>query len=187
MTTTQQRLAEYIMAFYFENDCNYNSSLNFISIMESIDQNTRLPIDEIYRQTVLDPISQFVSFFPAINELISKRSKKLLDYDQIRTKSRKLVENPSEDPTKLTRIEGECSVKRGIYEDIHNRLLHDMPQLISLRDAYLQPSFECFHKIQVKFFNEFLDNLESVQFDTKAMGSQSQNILDQMKQLSICV
>lgn len=65
------------------------------------------------------------AYFPVVNEHISKRNKKvrpdypliiddyslslllqMLDYDSARSKLRKLIDKPSEDPTKLPRVRG---------------------------------------------------------------------------------
>lgn len=44
------------------------------------------------------------SFFPIINENISKREKKMLDYDAARSRLRKLIDKPSEDPAKMPKV-----------------------------------------------------------------------------------
>lgn len=57
--------------------------------------------DEVFRTTVLEPFGRFCSYFPEVNEAIKRRQKKLLDYDTQRSKVRKLIDKPSEDPQKL--------------------------------------------------------------------------------------
>jgi hypothetical protein len=49
----------------------------------------------------MEPLGKMNAYFPIINEHIAKRSKKMLDYDSARSKQRKLIEKPTEDPTKL--------------------------------------------------------------------------------------
>jgi hypothetical protein len=46
-----------------------------------------------------------VNYFGDVNDLIKKRSNKLLDYDAARTKARKLAEKPSDDPSKLPKVD----------------------------------------------------------------------------------
>ena len=60
--------------------------------------------DQPFRTTVLDPLGKMNAYFPVINEHISKRNKKLLDYDAARSKVRKLTDKPSDDPTKLPKV-----------------------------------------------------------------------------------
>lgn len=58
----------------------------------------------MFRGTLLDPLNLFIHHFSEVNEVIKKRNNKLLDYDAARTKVRKLVDKPSEDPTKLPKV-----------------------------------------------------------------------------------
>nr|OQO27168.1 hypothetical protein B0A51_04428 [Rachicladosporium sp. CCFEE 5018] len=69
-------------------------------------------MDFIYRTTVLEPINRFCAYFPDINECIKKRNHKLLDYDSVRARVRKLTEKPDKDPGKLPRTEKEAEMVR---------------------------------------------------------------------------
>lgn len=53
---------------------------------------------------MLEPLGRYVSYFPEVNEAIRRRQKKLLDYDSSKTKVRKLVDRPSDDPQRLPRV-----------------------------------------------------------------------------------
>ncbi|KAK1052500.1 BAR adaptor protein Hob3 [Friedmanniomyces endolithicus] len=80
-------------------------------------------MDYVYRTTVLEPISRFCAYFPDINECIKKRNHKVLDYDSVRARVRKLTEKPDKDPSKLPRTEKEAEMVsinaflRESYED----------------------------------------------------------------------
>ena len=60
--------------------------------------------DNNYIKTVLNPFNQLGVNFPTVNQLITKRENKLLDYDECKSKVDKLVEKPSNDPTVLNRV-----------------------------------------------------------------------------------
>jgi hypothetical protein len=88
-------------------------------------------MDFVYRTTVLEPINRFCAYFPDINECkcgrnsaakatnerererltrypgIKKRNHKMLDYDSMRSKVKRLTEKPDKDPAKLPRTEKE--------------------------------------------------------------------------------
>ena len=84
-------------------------------------------MDYIYRTTVLEPINRFCAYFPDVNECkwktsvsrtkhsrrltgragIKKRNHKMLDYDSMRSKVKRLTEKPDKDPAKLPRTEKE--------------------------------------------------------------------------------
>ncbi|KAK4501140.1 hypothetical protein PRZ48_006946 [Zasmidium cellare] len=67
-------------------------------------------IQYVYRTTVLEPINRFCAYFPDINECIKKRNHKMLDYDSMRSKVKKLTEKPDKDPSKLPRTEKETEM-----------------------------------------------------------------------------
>ncbi|KAM0705266.1 hypothetical protein Q7P35_008056 [Cladosporium inversicolor] len=77
-------------------------------------------MDFIYRTTVLEPINRFCAYFPDINECIKKRNHKMLDYDSMRSKVKRLTEKPDKDPAKLPRTEKEqdmVSLSHFLYPD----------------------------------------------------------------------
>ncbi|KAK3717295.1 BAR adaptor protein Hob3 [Vermiconidia calcicola] len=67
-------------------------------------------MEHLYRTTVLEPINRFCAYFPDINECIKKRQGKMLDYDAMRAKVKKLTEKPDKDPGKLPRTEKETEM-----------------------------------------------------------------------------
>lgn len=116
-----------------------------------------------HRATVLEPISRFCAYFPDINECIKKRNNKLLDYDSMRSKVKRLVEKPDKDVTKLPRAEKEAEMAKQAYEQLNEQLLDELPQLIDMRVPYLDPSFEALVKIQLRFCAEAYSRMAQVQ------------------------
>lgn len=104
MTLAQQRISETLMQFYDETSPLCQLSMKFAETSRHLDQEVRTTMDNEYRVTVLEPLGRLASYFPDINEAIKRRSKKLLDYDSVRSKVRKLVEKPSEDHDKLPKV-----------------------------------------------------------------------------------
>jgi bridging integrator 3 len=123
----------------------------------------RVRIYWLCRTTVLEPISRFCAYFPDINECIKKRNNKLLDYDAVRSRVKKLVEKPDKDVTKLPRTEREAEVAKQAYEQLNEQLFTELPQLIDLRVPYLDPSFEALVKIQLRFCAEAYSRMAQVQ------------------------
>ena len=50
------------------------------------------------------PTCDRTQLFPDVNDGIKRRENLMLDYDELRTKVKKLVEKPSQDPTKLPMV-----------------------------------------------------------------------------------
>ena len=94
---------------------------------------------------------------------IKKRGHKLLDYDALRAKVKKLTEKPDKDVTKLPRAEKEMEMSKAAYDQLNEQLCSELPQLIDLRVPYLDPSFEALVKIQLRFCAEAYSRMAQVQ------------------------
>lgn len=183
MTASQMRIAETIDAFYGDAGTRDGVSRSYKQAVEDLDTETIKALDGPYRYayaycplwyfrwtiadhtraTVLDPISRWCAYFPDINECIKKRNHKLLDYDAMRSKVKKLVEKPDKDATKLPRTERETELAKQAYEQLNEQLFTELPQIIDLRVPYLDPSFEALVKIQLRFCAEAYSRMAQVQ------------------------
>jgi amphiphysin len=82
MMVSQMRIAETIDAFYGELGA------------EDLDAESSQTLNGPYLITVLESISRFCVYFPDVDECIKKRSRKLLEYDALRAKVKRLIEKP---------------------------------------------------------------------------------------------
>jgi len=195
MTASQMRIAETIDAFYGDSGANDGVSRSYKQAVEDLDAETIKALDGPYRTTVLEPIFRFCAYFPDINECIKKRNHKLLDYDAMRAKVKKLVEKPDKDVTKLPRAEKECEMAKSAYEQLNDQLSTELPQLIDLRVPYLDPSFEALVKIQLRFCAEAYSRMAQVQqyldADTRDqyanghLDARVEQVLQEIRELSI--
>ncbi|KAL8283125.1 hypothetical protein RQP46_005903 [Phenoliferia psychrophenolica] len=164
--------------------------------VEEMEGSVARGIDAPYRATVLDPVGKLCSYWPEVNNAISKRNKKLLDFDSARTKVRKLTEKPADDPSKLDKAEQELEQATEIFEMMNNQLMSDLPQLLDLRIPYLDPSFECMVRIQSHFATDGYEKLGGVQryfaegvredYAAGGLDAQVEGCLQEMRELSIC-
>ncbi|EPX74214.1 BAR adaptor protein Hob3 [Schizosaccharomyces octosporus yFS286] len=180
MTASQTRIANTIDAFYGDAGSKDGVSAYYRQVVEDLDADTVKELDGPFRTTVLEPISRFCSYFPDINAAITKRNHKLLDHDAMRAKVQKLVDKPSSDSSKLPRTEKDAANAKDIYETLNNQLITELPQLISLRVPYLDPSFEALVKIQLRFCREGYEKMAQVQqyFDSSVREDYSNGMLD---------
>lgn len=104
----------------------------------------------VYRTTVLEPINRFCNYFPDINECtyhqrvlvsdanmligIKKRQHKMLDYDALRAKVKKLTEKPDKDPGKLPRTEKETEMV-GLHKTLSVDPFNACPKPADTRDS----------------------------------------------------
>jgi hypothetical protein len=195
MTASQMRIAETIDAFYGDSGATDGVSRSYKQAVEDLDAETIKALDGPYRTTVLDPITRFCAYFPDVNEAIKKRAHKLLDYDALRAKVKKLAEKPDKDATKLPRTEKEMEMAKAAYEQLNEQLSTELPQLIELRVPYLDPTFEALVKIQLRFCAEAYSRMAQVQqyldADTRDQYAEGQldarveQVLQEIRELSI--
>ncbi|EGF82066.1 hypothetical protein BATDEDRAFT_18962 [Batrachochytrium dendrobatidis JAM81] len=190
-TVAQQRIAEIIDGFYDESSKLHNAGRLYRDATNRMDEEIRTELDANYRITVLEPVGKLIGVFPEFNDAIKKRSKKLLDYDRLRSSARKLVDKPSDDTSKLPKAEAEANQARNIYENINRQLLTDIPELINMRVAYLNPSFEAIVKSQLAFNEGAFHKLDGIKtafpegFE-RGLEGRVEGVLQQMRELSIC-
>lgn len=120
----------------------------------------------------------------------------LLDFDAARTKHRKLIDKPSDDPSKLPRAEKEMEDAKAIFEAMNTQLMEELPQLVDLRIPYLDPSFEAMIRMQAKFAEEGYEKMGGVQryfaegvreeYADGQLDAQVEGVLQEMRELSIC-
>jgi len=195
MTASQLRIAESIDAFYGDAGVRDNVAKHYLNTVTELDQQTMKELDEPFRETVLEPIMRFTSYFVDINEAIKKREHKLLDYDRLRAKTQRLVERPSKDVTKLPIAEREEAHAREAYTQLNDQLTAELPQVVDMRVPYLDPSFEALVKIQLKFCTESYTRLAEVQqflepqvrdeYANGQLDSYVEQTLMQMRELTI--
>ncbi|PRT55006.1 Protein hob3 [Wickerhamiella sorbophila] len=163
MTSAQVKIAEVIDVFYGDSGASDDVSTRYLTAVRELDSETVKELDEPYRECVLEPITRFTSYFVDVNEAIKKRSHKLMDYDKLRAKTKKLIDKPSDDSGKLPLAEREENQAREIYTHLNDQLTAELPQLIDFRVPYLDPSFEALVKIQLRFCQEAYTRLAEVQ------------------------
>ena len=195
MTASQTRIAETIDAFYGDAGTRDGVSKYYLTAVQELDSETVKALDGPFRETVLEPISRFCSYFQDIDEAVKKRNHKLMDYDALRSKVRKLTEKPSDDPSKLPRLEKELQMSKEVYDQLNGQLTAELPQLIDLRVPYLDPSFEALVKIQLRFCTESYTRLAQVQqyldastreeYANGQLDSRVEQVLLEMRELSI--
>lgn len=199
VTASQVTIAETVSNLYEESKQGgsvYSNVGNYyLQCVREIDEETVKQVDEPFRETILDPITKFANYFGEIDEAIKKRAHKKTDYDQCKSKVRRLIDKPAKDAGKLPRAEKELAVAKDIFEDLNEQLKAEMPQLISLRVPFYDPSFESLVKIQLKFCTEGYSRLAQVQqyLDQASRDDYANGVLDgkiddlllQMNSLSI--
>ncbi|KAF5351993.1 hypothetical protein D9756_007627 [Leucocoprinus leucothites] len=199
MTSAQTRIAETLETFYTAADRSSEGAMAghaYKRSVDDLDTSFTRELDGPYRTTILEPLGKMCAYFPIVNEHISKRNKKMLDYDSTRSKLRKLIDKPSEDPTKLPRAQQEHDESKELFDLLNEQLISELPQLLDLRVPYFDPSFEAMIRMQAKFAEEGYEKLSGVQryfadnvrddYAAGQLDAQVEGVLQEMRELSIC-
>jgi len=196
IASNQVKIAERIDVFYGTADRMADGAMAAAAYKRSTEELDANDMEQAFRTTVLEPTGRMVSYFPAINALIDKRNKKLLDYDAARSKLRKLEGKPDNDPTRLPRAEKDHEDAKEVFEIINEQLIAELPQFIDLRVPYFDPSFEAMVRLQCKFAESGYETLGGVQryfpdnvrddYAAGQLDAQVEQALQEMKDLAIC-
>lgn len=164
LASAQASVGEVLAGFYGKEEHNvahlYHTTMKDL-LVAGLDE-----LEQPYLQTVLNPIERFNSYYVDVNEAIKKRAHKKLDYDLLKTKVRKLVDHPSEDPAyepKLKDSQAQLEDAEATYTKLNAQLKDELPRLVEMRVPYLNPLFEAFVKVQLRFFNNNYAKLNDVQ------------------------
>ncbi|TFL03111.1 hypothetical protein BDV98DRAFT_565418 [Pterulicium gracile] len=199
MTSAQARIGETLSLFYGGPDQNSDGAMAEHAYKRSVDDMDSAFTRELevpYRTCISEPTGKMCAYFPIVNEHIAKRNKKMLDYDSARSKVKKLIDKPSEDPTKGPRAEQEYEEAKQLFDLLNDQLVTELPQFMDLRVPYFDPSFEAMIRMQAKFAEEGYEKLSGVQryfqdhvrddYAAGQLDAQVEGALQEMRELSIC-
>lgn len=113
-------------------------------------------------------------------EAVKKRSNKLLDYDQARSKSKR----NTPDLSKQQRAEAEEQAVRQAFDQIDEALRHDLPILYQATDGMLDESTRAAMILQGLLVNEVFDGLSFVP-EPQESNMEIGRAIDKIKSLQI--
>ncbi|KIY44517.1 BAR-domain-containing protein [Fistulina hepatica ATCC 64428] len=199
MSVAQTNIADNLESFYGASDRASDGAMAahaYRRAAEELDSGITKDLETAYRSAISEPVGKMCAYFPTVNEHIAKRNKKMLDYDAARSRLRKLIDKPSDDPTKLPKAQQENDETKEIFDVLNDQLIAELPALLDLRVPYFDPSFEAMIRMQCKFAEEGYEKLSGVQqyFDDKVrddyaagqLDAQVEGVLQEMRELSIC-
>ncbi|KAF9229958.1 BAR-domain-containing protein [Melanogaster broomeanus] len=190
MTGAQARLSDTITTFYGASDRTSEGAMAghaFKSAIEDLDGSVQRELDAPYRTCIQEPLGKINAYFPVINEhyieteqegvASSARPRssltsvvlKLLDYDAARSKLRKVVDKPSEDPTKLPKAQQEHDDAKEVFEMLNDQLVTELPQLLDSPRAckFAEDGYEKMGAVQRYFPDNVRDDYAAGQLDAQ--------------------
>lgn len=198
LTNAQAAMAEVTAGFYGA-DRN-NVAHEYSAAMRDVADQSLEALNEPFMQTVLNPIERFNGYYVDVNDAIRKRANKKLDHDALQGKLRRLVANPKDEPAfelKMLELQQQLAAAELQYDKLNAQLKDELPRFVELRVPYLNPLFELFVKIQLRFFADNYEHLNDVQkrldaqtrldFVSGALEKKMDAVLAKIKELNIAV
>lgn len=196
LATVQENMA-LILAGFHGTQQNTVAQL-YHTAMEDLSKLTINDLEYPYFHTVLGPLEKFNTHCVQLNHAIKKRYWKKADLEAILLKRKELEDFQMDDSSyqlDVADIEAELEERRKSYEYFNELLKTELPKLVEMRIPYLNPLFEAFVKIQLRFFNENFQKISDVQalldeesrqsFIDGAYEVKMDEILAQINQLTI--
>ncbi|KAJ1644647.1 BAR adaptor protein Hob3 [Coemansia asiatica] len=194
MTNSQHALSRNLSAFLLDVQRPQDYQAAYRQAAQSIDQVAQPQFDEVYMHTVLQPMAQFCGYLPEFNKAIKKRKDLATDLERAR-KALAKEQTKGQDPMSIERAEMDVQYAEEAFNVMNKTLIGEIPKLINSRVYVVDPSFEAFVKSQLQFFNDSLQQMDSVArylppqggpSDDRVLDQRIGDVMAQVRSLSIC-
>jgi hypothetical protein len=101
----------------------------------------------VYQEVILMPLDRCIAQMQALEEALKKRAKKLLDYDDARSRAMKLESKTTADGRKVEKAKAEETQARIVFESLQNEIVQALPKINQSREMVLAQARECFRDI----------------------------------------
>ncbi|XP_037534612.1 bridging integrator 2b isoform X2 [Nematolebias whitei] len=147
---TSRRLSQTLKDVY-EVDWNGVEDLAVITESENLLLND---YEEKLNDQVVRTMENYTSQFPEVKERVSKRGRKLVDYDSARHHLEALQSTKKKDEVKISKAEEEFNKAQAVFEEINNELREELPALHQSRIGCYVTVFENISNLRDVFYKE---------------------------------
>ncbi|XP_052804232.1 bridging integrator 2-like isoform X2 [Mya arenaria] len=103
---------------------------------------------------VQEPLTKYLTNFPGIKLRISKRGRKLTDYDNAKHNLEVLQNGKKKDDAKVTKAQEDLEQAQKIYDDLNNELHQELPEFYDSRVRFYGSLFESLFTAENVFQSE---------------------------------
>ncbi|KAJ3104089.1 hypothetical protein HDU97_009538 [Phlyctochytrium planicorne] len=146
-----------------------------------------LPDLEVIERRLVMPTAELMQLIERVKRFIIKRGHKLLDYDRHKDSVKKLKEKQDRtatDERTIGKYEGYLDQASREYNGINNLLKQQIPVLLSLKSAFMDPCFLTLYWYQLRVFRTLADGsrqLMSNKFYIQSTGDLNPPTADQFQ------
>lgn len=115
-------------------------------------------LEETIKESVMVPLEQYLGQFSEMRDKISKRGRKLVDFDSKRHSFETLQQSQQGKPsdTKLMKNRDQLDEARRVYETLNNELHEELPALYDNRLPFLITIFQRFFASHIAYHSDHL-------------------------------
>uniref|UniRef100_A0A3B4C5Z6 BAR domain-containing protein n=1 Tax=Pygocentrus nattereri TaxID=42514 RepID=A0A3B4C5Z6_PYGNA len=150
MHETSKRLSQTLKEIY-ESDWQGLEDLSVIMESEDLLWND---YEEKLSDQVIRTMENYTSQFPDVKERVSKRGRKLVDYDSARHHLEALQNAKKKDEAKIAKAEEEFNKAQSVFEDINKELREELPVLYQSRIGCYVTMFQNISNLRDVFYKE---------------------------------
>ncbi|XP_031731808.1 bridging integrator 2b isoform X2 [Anarrhichthys ocellatus] len=147
---TSKRLSQTLREVY-EPDWNGMEDLAVITESEDLLWND---YEEKLSDQIVRTMENYTSQFPEVKERVSKRGRKLVDYDSARHHLEALQSAKKKDEAKIAKAEEEFNKTQGVFEELNNELREELPVLYQSRIGCYVTVFQNISNLRDVFYKE---------------------------------
>ncbi|KAM8868096.1 bridging integrator 2b [Synchiropus picturatus] len=147
---TSKRLSQTLRDVY-EPDWNGAEDLPDITDSEDLLWND---FEEKLNDQIVRTMENYTSQFPEVKERVSKRGRKLVDYDSARHHLEALQSAKKKDDAKISKAEEEFTKAQNVFEEINNELREELPVLYQSRIGCYVTVFQNISNLRDVFYKE---------------------------------
>ncbi|KAM6946908.1 bridging integrator 2b isoform 1-T1 [Lycodopsis pacificus] len=147
---TSKRLSQTLTEVY-EPDWNGMEDLAGITNSEDLLWND---YEEKLSDQIVRTMENYTSQFPEVKERVSKRGRKLVDYDSARHHLEALQSAKKKDEAKIAKAEEEFNKTQGVFEELNNELREELPVLYQSRIGCYVTVFQNISNLRDVFYKE---------------------------------
>lgn len=147
---TSKRLSQTLRDVY-EADWNGAEDLPLITDSEDLLWND---FEEKLNDQIVRTVENYTSQFPEVKERVSKRGRKLVDYDSARHHLEALQSAKKKDEAKMSKAEEEFTKAQNVFEEINNELREELPVLYQSRIGCYVTVFQNISNLRDVFYKE---------------------------------
>uniref|UniRef100_A0A1A7YIF2 Bridging integrator 2b n=1 Tax=Iconisemion striatum TaxID=60296 RepID=A0A1A7YIF2_9TELE len=145
-----KRLSQTLKDIY-ETDWEGVEDLSVITESENLLLNDH---EEKLNDQVVHTMENYTSQFPEVKERVSKRGRKLVDYDSARHHLEALQSAKKKDEAKISKAEEEFNKAQNVFEEINNELREELPVLYQSRIGCYVTVFQNISNLRDVFYKE---------------------------------